>query len=158
MDRLYQVLTNSGTKYSGVQLDEGRLVKAANGELDLQDPTGAISVRKWNTLSVNSLYAIARNEFRDVNENIIKADISIMVARPGEAKNFMTNDPEVNLLCIAAYKDALDSIRFLAPGDRKKALLKAQTLYRDFGNVPGFENCKADLVAVFGKDFPPAEQ
>ncbi len=158
MDRLCQVLSNSGMKYSGVQLEEGRLVKAANGDLDLQDATGAIAVRKWNTLSVNSLFAIARNEFKDVNENIIKTDISIMAGRPGEAKNFLTNDPEVNLLCIAVYKEALDSIRYLAPGDRKKALLKAQTLYKDFGNVPGFENCKADLLAIFGKDFPPAEQ
>ena len=153
MDRIYQALTNSGTKYSGVQLEEGRLVKVSNGELDLQDATGAISVRKWNTLSVNSLYAIARNEFKDVNENIIKTDIAIMVGRPGEAKNFLTNDPEVNLLCIAVYKNALDSIRYLAPGDRKKAFSKAQALYRNFGKVPGFENCKEDLIAIFGKDF-----
>lgn len=155
MDRIHQLLANSGTKHSGVQLEEGRLVKAVNGELDIQDVSGMISVRKWNTLSVNSLYSVAKNEFKDVNENIIKTDISIMIGRPGEAKKFLMNDPEVNLLCIAVYKNALDSIRYLAPGDRKKALLKAQTLYRDFENVPGFEGCKDDLIAVFGKDFSP---
>ena len=157
MERIYQTLTNSGTKYSGVQLEEGRLVKAANGELDLQDVTGAVSVRKWNTLSINSLYAIAKNEFKDVNENIIKTDIAIMIGQPGEAKNFLINDPEVNLLCIAVYKNALDSIRYLVPGDRKKAVPKALTLYKEFGNVPGFENCKVDLIAVLGKDFSPDE-
>lgn len=158
MDRIYQDITNSGTKYSGVQLDEGRFVKAANGDIDIQEANGSITVRRWNTLSVNSLYAIARNEFKDVNENIIKTDISIMVGRPGEAKNFLINDPEVNLLCIAVYKNALDGIRYLAPGDRKKAFLNAQILYKDFGHVPGFENCKGDLVAILGKDFPLSEQ
>jgi serine/threonine protein kinase len=157
MDKIYQVLCNSGTKYSGVQLEEGRFVKAANGEVDIQDVSGGVSVRRWNTLNVNSLYVIVRNEFKDVNENIIKSDISTMVGKPGEAKTFITNDPEVNLLCIAVYKNALDSIRYLAPSDRKKALLKAQALYRDFGNVPGFENCKEDLISIFGKDFTLAE-
>ncbi|MCX6985398.1 MAG: hypothetical protein NT118_11720, partial [Lentisphaerae bacterium] len=116
-----------------------------------------VSVRKWNTLSINSLYAIVRDEFKDVDENVIKADIAVMVGRPGEAKNFLTNDPEVNLLCIAVYKNALDSIRYLAPGDRKKAVLKAQALYRNFGKVPGFENCREDLIAILGKDFSPDE-
>ena len=155
MDRIYQALANSGIRYSGVQLEDGKLLKAANGELDIQDVNGAFSVRKWNTLSVNSLYAIVRDEFKDVDENVIKADIAIMVGRPGEAKNFLTNDPEVNLLCIAVYKNALDSIRYLAPGDRKKAVLKAQTLYRNFGKVPGFENCREDLISILGKDFSP---
>ena len=158
MERIYQTLTNSGTKYSGVQLEEGRLVKAANGELDLQDVTGAVSVRKWNMVSINSLYAIAKNEFKDVNENIIKTDIAIMIGLPGEAKNFLINDPEVNLLCIAVYKNAMDSIRYLAPSDRKKVVPKALALYKEFGNVPGFENCKVDLIAVLGKDFSPDEE
>lgn len=157
MDRTYQALANSGIRYSGVQLEEGKLLKAANGELDIQDVNGAVSVRKWNTLSINSLYAIVRDEFKDVDENVIKADIAVMVGRPGEAKNFLTNDPEVNLLCIAVYKNALDSIRYLAPGDRKKAVLKAQALYRNFGKVPGFENCREDLIAILGKDFSPDE-
>jgi serine/threonine protein kinase len=156
MERIHQALS-SGTKYSGVQLEEGRLVKAANGELDLQDVTGTISIRKWNTLNINSIYTVVKNEFKDVDENIIKADISMMIGRPGAAKNFLLNDPEVNLICISVYKNVLDNIRCLAPSDRKKAILKAQTLYRDFGNVPGFEGCNEDLVAIFGKDYSAEE-
>ena len=158
MEKIYQALAGSGTKYSGVQLEEGRLVKAANGELDIQDVTGTISIRKWNTVNINSLYTVVKNEFKDVDENIIKTDIAMMIGRPGAAKNFLLNDPEVNLLCISVYKNALESIRYLAPSDRKKAILKAQALYRDFGNVPGFEVCNDDLVAIFGKDYSAEEE
>jgi serine/threonine protein kinase len=158
MDRIYQALTGSGVKYAGVQLGEGKLLKASNGEMVIQDAGGATSIRKWNTLNVNSLYAIVANEFNDAGEDIIKTDISIMAGRPGEAKNFLVNDPELNLLCIAVYKNALDGIRYLAPSDRRKAIIKAQMLYRNFGKVPGFESCNEDLTAILGKDFSPEER
>jgi len=157
MDKAYPLLTNSGTKYSGTQLDEGKLIKIFNGEVDIQDQNGNFSLKRWNVLSNNSLCTIVKNEIKDVDENILKTDIALLAGRPGEAKKMQMNDPELNAICNAVYRNTLDNIRYLAPGDKKKAIAKAQLLYKEFLGVPGFENCKVDFEMIFGKDFVPEE-
>ncbi len=158
MDKMYPLLTNSGTRYAGAQLDEGKLIKIINGEIDIQDPVGAFSLKRWTSISVNSLYAIIKNEFKDTDEINVKTDISMLLGRPGEAKRLDPNDLEINSICLAFYKSTLDSIRYIAPTDRKKAVTKAQFLYKEFAGLPGYDNCRDELVSILGKDFVPEEE
>ncbi len=153
MDKAYPVLTASGTKYAGTQLDEGKLLKITNGEVELQDQNNNLVVKRWNVLSINSLCTLAMNELKDVDENFFKADIALLAGRPGEARKIQMDDPEISAICSAVYKNTLDNIRFLAPSDKKKAVAKAQLFYKEFSTVPGFEKCKDELENILGKDF-----
>ncbi|MFZ2658510.1 MAG: protein kinase [Victivallales bacterium] len=158
MDRMYPLLTTSGSKYVGVQVDEGKLIKIVNGEVDIQDLNGTFSLKRWSALSVNSLYSIVKNEFKDVDENTIKTDIAFLAGRPGEAKKLNPSDLEMNSVCNLFYRSTLESIKYLAPNDRKKAVLKAQFLYKEFYSMPGYDNCREDIVAILGKDFIPEDE
>ncbi|HCE44552.1 MAG TPA: hypothetical protein DET40_13480 [Lentisphaeria bacterium] len=158
MDKMYPLLTSSGTKYTGAQLDEGKLIKIVNGEADIQDPSGTFSLKRWSSLSVNSLYSIIKNDFKDIDEGIIKTDIAFLAGRPGEAKRLNPNDPEINAISNLFYRNTMDSIKYVAPSDKKKALAKAQFVYKEFSGMLGYENCREEIVSILGKDFISEEE
>lgn len=154
MQKIYNIMMTSGSKYTDVQINEGRIIKIMNGQVDLKDSNGVSINKKWNNLPVDSLYSIVSDEIKDADENTVKAEIALMAGRLGEAVKYQPDDNEIASICNSACKASAEMIKLQAASDKKKAAVKAQLFMKDFEGVPDFQKYKTEMEIIIGKPEP----
>ena len=149
MEKVYQGLTASGTRFQGLVLPEGRITRIGDGKISIQDSGNSFLALPWQSLPLDSLYLIAQ-KLDETPENELKAEIAIFSGRLGEARKLLPESEEMKKICEAICRFSVEQVRMLLEVDRKKATAKAGFLMREFAGIPEFtDRYESELRNLF---------
>ncbi len=134
LDKIYQNLNSSGNKFTNTVTPEGIVIKIYDGTIDM-NTMGTFLSKKWNSLSIDTLYTITSKDFTDIPENQLKSDIAILLGRPGDAIKLLPKDNTLIEILQATFTTNADSLKYTVAIDRKKALSKFQLIEKEFEGI-----------------------
>jgi serine/threonine protein kinase len=150
MEKVYQGVTASGTRFQGLVLPEGRITRIGEGKISIQDSGNSFLSLPWQSLPLDSLFLIARKLDGEVDETEMKAEIAIFSGRLGEARRLLPESAEMRKICEAICRFSVEQVRMLLEVDRKKATAKAGFLMREFAGIPEFtDRYESELRNLF---------
>jgi hypothetical protein len=150
MEKVYQGLTASGTRFQGLVLPEGRITRIGDGKISIQDSGNSFLSLPWQSLPLDSLYLIAQKVDSETDGNELKAEIAILSGRLGEARKLLPESEEMKRICDAICRFSVEQVRMLLEVDRKKATAKAGFLMREFAGIPEFtDRYESELRNLF---------
>ncbi len=147
IQKIYLALTDSGSKYSGANLEyEGRLLSISGGIYDIQEPaTGKIKQKNWSDFTTQQLAQIIK-DFRGYKENEIKSSIEILNGTLGDALKYNPEDKDLKDACKEFFEQNFESLKYaMAGGDKKKIDTITQNIVRQLEGSPDFDDIKVKI-------------
>ncbi len=136
IEKLYNALTMSGSKYAGTIIEEGTLKSIIADKVRYVKEDGDIRENDWNDLDEESLVVIAKKVFPDMKESKIRALVFMIFGNIIAAAAVSNDDDERQATCDAVCEYKMDSIKRLYLLDIKKAKEEARDFLKDLSVSP----------------------
>jgi len=149
LDALYESMAQSGSKTAGTNIDDfGKVVKIDSGELHYQSQTGKIRITRLLDLPPENLYIIAKEIQPDANESELKANIGLISGNIGFTLKQTHLNKTVEEICSSVIAQSLESIKFTASVDKKRAAARAKALKKQLEGTAELKKIKGELKNI----------
>ena len=155
MEKIYSLFNESSSKPSGISIgDEGKLIMIDNGEIHYKDNYGNLKIAKWDEISPDCLFNIARKNIENIPDADLKAEIGILRGMIGYAlKQYPLKNKNTEELCNTVYAQTLDRLKGFVLVDKKKNAAKIiSTILKQLEDARDFDKYKAELRAILPEE------
>jgi hypothetical protein len=160
LNTIYLALTNSGTKYSGIAIDdENKIVMIEAGEVHYNN-SGAIRTTKWTELPLETSLLLAKGSLElepskddspaakqkelELDSNL-KAYITLLKGNLAMTLKQNPSDKNVLDICNATLEQRLNRIKYMATIDKAKARARLKLILKQLEGTEAGEKTRKDF-------------
>ena len=153
MKKFYFLITNSGTRYAGIDAGKsGKIKNIIGGVVFLIDSEGRDSQMSLTLLPIRVLVDIAHKCLPDIQEDKILKIVILFSGSLPMAPELIANDDEMHNIAKAVADYKIEKIKIHAVIDKKKAKEEARAFIKKFASLPEMSTVyKPLLKKIFEK-------